>query len=256
MSEASKPFSMGVAGATPVAPTNLPTKAPDLADLKRLRRMGRKMLSVFEELDPKVAKSMEGMNVSCKSACAGCCYQLILVSLPEAVAVAEYFLQDVQRRQLIPLLMRSFWEQLQTLPSADTVMEARQKYFAKKIPCTFLALDTKLCTIYDVRPAACRYHYVVSDPVLCSPEQGLKEVGMVNTRAAGNQVLSAANKVSGQTKIGFYVAPMPVAMLWAFKLLIEGRESFETALKETDLGPMDLSHWQARFNPQGTGAAP
>lgn len=239
---------------TPTA--NQPTKAPDIDDLKRLRRMGRRMLSVYDELDPKVAKGNEGLNVTCKVGCAGCCYQMTLLAFPEAVAIAEHFLADTQRRQLIPLLMRSFWEQLQHLEGAETVREMRQKYFAKKIPCVFLGLDNKICTIYEVRPAVCRYHFVVSDPALCQPEAGQQDVAMVNTLGVQTEVLSEANRVSNQTKVPLYVAPMPVVMLWAFKLLIEGREAFERALKEPDLGAMDLNGWQARVQPQGSGAAP
>lgn len=217
-------------------------KPLDIDDLKRLRRMGRKMVSLYADIDPKFQKASSHLSISCKAGCSGCCYLMVLVSLPEAIAIAEYFLEDHQRRQMIPLLMRSFLEQVQQTPSGP-VAEVRENYFAKKVPCTFLDTETKLCTIYPVRPAACRYHAVVSDPALCQPEAGKQSVLRLNTQAADNAVLLEANKVSNQTKVGLFVAPLPVMMMWAFKLLIEGRAAFETALKDETEGPLSLSVW-------------
>jgi Fe-S-cluster containining protein len=223
----------------------------DVDDLKKLRRMGRKMTSLYETLDPAVAKMTEGVTLSCKAGCAGCCYLLTLVSLPEAVAIAEYFLADVQRRNLIPLLMRSFWEQTQAIPTGE-FETIRRSYFEKRIPCTFLDEETKLCTIYPVRPSACRYHFVVSEPALCQPESGQQTVGRVSTLQATVQVLSEANRASSQAKVPLSIAPLPVVMLWAFKLLIEGRAAFESALKDENLGTMSLDGWTERHEPEAT----
>lgn len=244
---------------------------PDIEDLKRLRRMGRRMVSTYIDSEKMVAKVSEGLTLSCKQGCAGCCYQLVLASLPEAVAVAEYFLSNVQRRGLIPDIMRSLWAQLGSIEGAN-IAEHRQNYFQKKQACVFLVEETKLCSIYPVRPAACRHHFVVSDPALCQPEAGMQEVGRVNASEAELQVLSEANRVSRQTKLPLYVGPFQVVLLWAFKLLIEGRPAFEAALNDPELGVMDLKGWQARFGPaafaeesetlpetpetQGSGTAP
>ena len=216
----------------------------DIEDAKRLRRMGRKMVALYEKLDPAVARSTAHLPISCKAGCAGCCYLLALISLPEGVAIAEYFLEDTQRRNLIPLLMRSFYEQIQAMPSGTlTFKEIREAYFAKKVPCTFLDTETNLCTIYPVRPGACRYHLVVTDPKLCMPEAGPQEVARANTLEADGHLFSEANRVSNQTKMPLFVAPLPVMMLWAFKLLIEGRKAFEDALKDENLGTMSLQGW-------------
>lgn len=218
-------------------------KPLDVEDLKRLRRMGRKMVATYEQLDPKVKKETEHFTLSCKAGCSGCCHLMTLVSLPEGVAIAEYFLEDTQRRQLIPLLMRSFLEQVQAIPEGPLV-DVRQKYFEKKVPCTFLDPESKLCTIYAVRPSACRYHFVVSDPALCQPEGGRPTVSRVNTQFADAEILSEANKVSNQVKVPLFIAPLQVTMLWAFKLLIEGREAFETALEEVPLDALSLKFWR------------
>lgn len=215
---------------------------PDIDDLKRLRRMGRRMMSVYAELDPVVAQRAAPLKPTCKVGCAGCCYLLPLVSMPEAVAIAEHFLSDAHRRQLIPALMRSFWEQAEKIDASDP-KTMRQTYFQKKVPCTFLDTKTNLCTIYNVRPSACRYHMVASDPALCQPEAGEATVSLIDSHDADAVVLSEANRVSNQTKVPLYVAPLPVMMLWAFKLLIEGRKEFERAMTDPELGMMNLDGW-------------
>jgi Fe-S-cluster containining protein len=228
-------------------------KLPDIDELKRLRRLGRKMTGLYKELDPAVEKAMDGMKVSCKVGCAGCCHLLTLISLPEAVAIAEHILADPRRRQTIPALSNKFFEQLNRIPlteaSATGFKDLRTKYFATKTPCAFLDTTTNQCTVYSVRPSACRYHFVVTDPELCSPDRPGERVGRVNTFGADAKVLSEANRVSRQTKLPLYIAPLPVAMLWAFKLLIEGRAAFDAALAESAeaLGAMNLIGWMDLF---------
>ncbi len=221
-------------------------KNPDFDELKRFRRMGRKMTAFYSTADVAMANGTKEMKISCKVGCAGCCHLLTLISLPEGVAIAEHFLADVTRRTLIPLLMQSFFGQLKHL-DGESYANIRDTYFRKKVPCSFLDTTTNRCTIYSVRPSACRYHMVVSDPAACHPDSGDQMVQRVDSLALDTAALSEAIKVSNQTKIPLYVAPMPVVMLWAFKLLIEGREGFENALKDPNLGAMDLNGWIARL---------
>lgn len=240
MSDDKASVSMGVAGTSPI--TAHVDKPPDFEDLKRLRRMGRRMLAVYADVDPQVEKAASNLKISCKAGCSGCCYLMAMTTLPEAVAIAEYFLEDIQRRQSIPLLMRSLFAQIEQMPSG-MISEVRQKYFEKKVPCTFLDTETNLCTIYSVRPSACRWHLVVSDPKLCQPEAGLQTVARVDTKQADVKAMGEALRVSNQVKMPFHVAPLPVMMMWAFKLLIEGREAFNEALKDAGSDALSLNFW-------------
>lgn len=214
---------------------------PDFDEMKRHRRLGRKMVSLYKEVDPLVKRGMEGLNVSCKEGCASCCYLMVLVSLPEAVAIAAHILGDVERRKQVPELSRKFWEQAKALEEGQFA-QIRTQYFKKQIPCAFLDTEKKTCTVYDVRPPACRYHYVVSDPALCSPDSDAN-VQRVDTANTEDVCLSEANRVSKQTKLPLFVAPMPITMLWAFKLLIEGRSAFDAALRDPNLGVLNLAGW-------------
>lgn len=221
-------------------------KPPSVDELKRSRRLGRQMKQLYGELDKEWEKATDGVKISCKVGCASCCYLLTLATLPEGIAIAEHFLSDVQRRNMIPDLMRKFWEQLQHI-EAKGVRTIRDGYFRKKVPCTFLDTVTNRCTIYSVRPEACRYHAVVTDPELCSPDvRGV--VGKVNAMQFDAATLSEANRISNQAKLPLFIAPLPVVMLWSFKLLIEGREAFDLALHDPEMGVMDLMGWMERLN--------
>jgi len=222
------------------------TKPLSIDELKRLRRLGRKMKTAYVELDAEFVKSADGMKISCKPGCASCCYLLTLITLPEGVAIAEHFLSDVQMRNKIPELMRSFFQQIQHI-EAGGVKAIRDSYFRKKVPCTFLDTATNRCTVYSVRPGACRYHAVVSDPEGCSPEvRGV--VSKVNVLALDAALLSTANQASNQVKVPLFIAPLPVVMLWAFKLLIEGRAAFDAGLVDPEMGVLDLTGWMERLS--------
>lgn len=222
-------------------------KVPDIDALKRVRRMGRRMLDVYAKIDAAVAPAVAEAKPSCKVGCAGCCHLLALVTLPEAVAIAEDFLADVSKRQMIPLLMQSFVKQATSIDVSD-MGTVRQKYFSKKVACTFLDPETNLCTVYATRPGACRYYFVQSDPKLCSPEAGSQTVAQISLPDADLMVLSEAARVSKQTKLPLYVAPLPVMMLWAFKILIEGPTALTEGLKDPELGVLNLEFWNANLS--------
>jgi len=46
---------------------------------------------------------------------------------------------------------------------------ARMAYLRAKQPCVFLDRQRRTCTVYDVRPLACRMHFSLDDPDLCDP---------------------------------------------------------------------------------------
>lgn len=212
------------------------------------------MTALYRELDPKVALSMEGLKPSCKAGCTGCCHLLVLISLPEAVALAEYVLQNVERRKMVPELSARFWKQAQAIEQGG-IRQIRTSYFKKKVPCGFLNTETNLCMVYEARPPACRYHFAVSPPENCSPDVEA-DVSRVDTREAELVCLGEANKVSKQVKIPLYVAPLPIAMLWAFKLLIEGRASFDASMNDPNLGVLNLNGWMQTLRSDEAIAVP
>lgn len=83
-----------------------------------------------------------GSVAACRAGCAHCCHMAVAVSSSEAQAIADHI-------GVAPLS-----------PTMNFDQEASVgKYM--NVPCPFL--KKKHCTIYDVRPSACRTHYNVSN---------------------------------------------------------------------------------------------
>jgi Fe-S-cluster containining protein len=218
--------------------------SPTIDELRRFRRLGRKTKALYVQLDAQATVQTEGIKLSCKAGCAHCCHLLLLVTLPEAIAIAEYFLADSQRRTLIPTLSRQFFEQVQKIPLGVSE-DIRTEYFKSKTPCAFLDTTSNLCSVYEVRPTACRYHWVISDPDLCSPDK-TSQVQKLDTLTTDVRALQEALKSSKQAKLPLFIAPLPVMMLWAFKLLVEGRSAFDRDLNSPaqELGSLNLLGWR------------
>lgn len=204
------------------------------------RQLGRRMMAVYRQLQEPLEKYAADNNTTCRKGCASCCNLLVYISLPEAVAIAEKVLEDPARTADV---LRKCYEQIQKLHlDAD-------KYFRQAVPCMFLD-ESKACTVYDVRPMPCRHHYVVSPPEDCSPLVDGKTIVRLNTQKADVFVTQESLRVSKQRQIPLLLAPIPVAVMWATKLLTEGEAAFMRALEtEEDLGLMDIRGWtQHAFN--------
>jgi Fe-S-cluster containining protein len=213
-------------------------------DEKQLKRLGRRTLQVYRELDPIAQKTATTMKATCSKGCAHCCYLLSLISLPEAVAIAERLLTRPEWQTQYSHLLRILYEHVNVLANPDL---SGASYFAAKIPCVFLGTD-KTCRIYDVRPTSCRYHYVISDPKHCSPDaEDLDKRASIDSLPYTLKVLEDNLHVSKQVGIPMAVAPMQVMVLWALKLLSEGRKAFNAALEDQTLGALGLSYWMARL---------
>src|SRR5206468_1904710 len=92
--------------------------------------------------------------------CNHCCYKPINASIAEGALVA---LQTFHDRERIKPVLRA------QLARAENVDDPENNYFALHEPCAFLDLKSGDCTVYEVRPAACRGHYTVSSPTRCDP---------------------------------------------------------------------------------------
>lgn len=202
---------------------------------KGAKQLGRRMLAVYRETEPRMAKLAEDVKSTCKQGCAACCNIQVYTSLPEAVAIVEPMMHD--QRAVADLVQRC--EAHLPVQKLD-----RTEHFAQGVPCMFLTGD-KLCGIYDRRPVSCRNHIVVSDPANCaySPE-GSKEVQRLNTERIDAFMLGESLRVSKQRQLPVLLAPLPIALLWALRLLAEGEAAFVRALESPeDLGILDIRGW-------------
>jgi Fe-S-cluster containining protein len=115
---------------------------------ERAVELARRLMATTSQLvDGLLARAPEGA-VACKSGCDHCCHQLVGVSVPEALAIFEHVERTRSAAELEQL--RAHVEQLYERSRGLSTAER----FSPQHPCAFLAAGR--CSIYDVRPLACR----------------------------------------------------------------------------------------------------
>jgi Putative zinc- or iron-chelating domain len=125
-----------------------------IAQLKYLR------VQNAEETTKEIFKAVDGFfiaaaddtkkDIQCKEGCTACCFIEIDVSGDEVAAIINYCREngiEIDREYLTKQAV------------------AGRKIYSDLSRCVFL--KDNLCSIYPVRPVACRKHWVKTDPVLC-----------------------------------------------------------------------------------------
>ena len=214
----------------------------------------RLVLPIYQEADRAVtahiAKASSEHKVTCSSekACAGCCYQFVGSHLAEGLGLAHELQQRLTPGQLSELRLRL---QAEVLRISDGHI-SRRDFFEGGTPCVFLEPGvesyTGRCSIYPVRPLACRIYYVCSPSEDCSPANPGRPVGQLDTTAvdvwAGEQFMQCSRELVR------CMGPLQVVLDWAFRL-IGGAE---------EIPEVEIRHWHdvlARWiveDPSGRGA--
>lgn len=203
---------------------------------KEARQPGRKMLPVYQDIEQMLGHVKASHPVSCKEGCDHCCHQLILITMPEALALAEEVFKHPQK---IPEIMRRCEETLRHYDTLDA-----GKFYEKQVPCVFL--EDHRCSVYGVRPVTCRTHIVGTPPENCASGATDPIVGKYDLKAVTVAALEEANRAWQQRRIcPPLLAPMPVAVAWAMRLLAEGESAFKKAIEAEDLGILDIKQWTA-----------
>lgn len=113
----------------------------------------KKVRSIYRFADWLVEHSGVVKAAVCKRGCTHCCYLDVDVSLLEAAFIAKHTsYTQVYRTQRI-----------------------RKGYHESRTYCGFLDQQSGSCTIYDVRPMACRTFFAFDSPELCDRDNGTTE---------------------------------------------------------------------------------
>lgn len=113
----------------------------------------------FRQIHQKVDELISGLpgnrkvRIRCKKGCSFCCHYNVEIYRGEAMLIAEYCAQkgiSIDKEYL-----------LQQLRSKPLDLPLRRSHSA----CVFLK-DGE-CSIYEVRPIACRNYFVINDPKYC-----------------------------------------------------------------------------------------
>lgn len=109
---------------------------------------GKKVIQVYRRLDALQSASQD--VVACQKGCTYCCYYHIYVTPLEVFTIAEHVAQwqETQRNDLIEKL-RAYCHKTAGIGLAE--------HIALNIRCVFLR--DQACSIYAIRPIACRRHH-------------------------------------------------------------------------------------------------
>ena len=199
------------------------------------RLIARKLRVLYDALDPAAEKAAREHpeKVSCHDGCHGCCFQMVGITIPEGLLLAKAMLErdDWEARAL---RMREACE-----PLLGTI--TRKAYFRRRIPCAFL--DDGRCSVYAERPAACRFHYIVSPAADCYPESGEKGTRALNMIRFEKHVWDLNAETMGRAAAAG--APIQLTVLWCMWLLAQGTER-EKRLEEIKAGVPDPNAWTLR----------
>ncbi len=92
-------------------------------------------------------------QIACRSGCSWCCYLHVPMSQPEVQVILRYLQHrmSASERERLQQRIEATAQRLQTVKSSDRL--------GRRVPCAFLNLQDNRCSIYPVRPAACRDHH-------------------------------------------------------------------------------------------------
>lgn len=172
------------------------------------------------------AARVSGKAPTCSAGCAACCRHLVMLTLPEAQALATAIAKLAEPRR--SEVRRRFGAALkkaevggifgprgarQFLVSedgdeAEVAGDVARRYFALGIACPLL--EREACSMYELRPLACREHNVSSDPKHCKTFDHAKRRGVPSLGLA-RAVASATDKLTGLGRAG---VPLPVLLEW------------------------------------------
>lgn len=180
------------------------------------------MRQLYTATDPAMQRMYERPDVTCLPGCAACCNLLNLVTMPEALALADEIVRTRTTLEVHELIDRVDLRIEEAYP-APTDAFTLSAHYDKRIPCVLLGADNR-CSTYASRPAACRYHFVVSDPALCAGD-GKATVKWLDLEPYKKQVYAAA----GATPVPGAFAPLEVLLWWGLILFAKGGKAFGEA---------------------------
>jgi ribosomal protein S17E len=152
-----------------------------ITQLRNLRTKNREATTkeVYKAVDGffYAAPEENKKDIQCKVGCTACCFIEIDVSGDEAEVIINYCREngiEIDREYL------------------TKQAEAGRKIYSDLSRCVFL--KDNLCSIYTVRPVACRKHWVKTDPALCDFSKNIvNKVGGyfdVNTEILASAILN------------------------------------------------------------------
>jgi len=164
-----------------------------------------------------------GSTISCRKGCGICCCQLVPLSAPEAFFLYDYVnsLPEERRTEILSrfsAINEGIIERIKNLKDTDEHQALAWDYFKLRIPCPFL--DDDSCSIYPIRPFACREYNIISPAELCIDPFNNKILRIKIPRNMTTATAMLASEVCGVPPA---VIPMTLALKWVAENQSVGR---------------------------------
>jgi Fe-S-cluster containining protein len=205
---------------------------------------------LYKKLDPIAEQRSKQLHTTCKTGCDSCCYLLATMTIAEGVLIAERLLSKPDWTAILPDLRKAAIE-------FDYPGLNKATYFSKAVPCVFL--KNHQCSIYDVRPAACRYHYVASPPERCHWSHKDGRTAIIAMQPLEEEVWKLSHALAMQQPEvgGNIIAPIPLMVLFCLANMVEPKDPGHELLKKAIEGlPTPAEHLQKHMGTlmEGDGA--
>lgn len=142
---------------------------------------------------------------TCTKGCFNCCYLLPIVSVLDGMRIAQRLLNQPD--------WEAYLEPLATQARLQ-IRATKLQYFTGKHACVFL--KDGLCSVYDVRPDPCRFHFMLSPPELCSPDRPHTATQAIDLRDLEWEACQVSVKM-----FGLSAAPLAITVLHCMAKLAE-----------------------------------
>ena len=202
-------------GAMPPARVQVPDIPMGLADLVPPMY---KLCNGATALAVRRSESL-GKKVTCGPGCGVCCRQLVPLSIPEAIFLAEHVkglapersaaLQKRFENAWSILRRNGLLDKLCTTNGHERDAGTALAYFRLGIPCPFLSDES--CGIRPVRPCACREFNVTSQPGFCAEPLQKKIDRVAIHRKMTAALAKAAAHLTGANET---LVPLPMLFDW------------------------------------------
>jgi len=133
-------------------------KSSYITQLSNNEPIAEKVLAMYDVIDDINKNSFVNKDQpSCKKGCAHCCYIQVATMEWEIITILEYMKE--QGLEFEP-------KELELLEKQALIKDDKEYILSPHRRCVFLDKYNS-CSIYPVRPSACRNYYVFSDPSDC-----------------------------------------------------------------------------------------
>jgi len=193
-------------------------------------RAAKLVTDVYAQNAALLSRAEQRPQVQCRPGCSACCTVLALATLPEGFVLADALLSRYATSEIADLRARLDAHIEAHYARPDVEVLHRESHFAKGVPCALLGADNR-CTAHVGRPAACRYHLVLSDPALCArnPDGTPNDIRMMNLEPYKMQVYAAS---AGNKAVPGTLMPIELAVWWALLHRVDGGAAFQAAYED------------------------